>query len=37
MYMSDTAVEEVNAISSMDVEEDYVEEEQQKDVYKRQK
>ena len=25
MYMSDTAVEEVNAISSMDVEEDYVE------------
>ena len=27
MYMSDTAVEEVNAISSMDVEEDYVEEE----------
>ncbi len=30
MYMSDTAVEEVNAISSMDVEEDYVEEEQQK-------
>ena len=33
MYMSDTAVEEVNAISSMDVEEDYVEEEQQKKVF----
>lgn len=33
MYMSDTAVEEVNAISSMDVEEDYVEEEQQKNDF----
>ncbi len=33
MYMSDTAIEEVNAISSMDVEEDYVEEEQQKNDF----
>lgn len=33
MYMSDTAVEDVNAVSSIDVEEDYVEEERRKNNF----